>query len=89
MYILYFNPPWNATVSTDIARKTFKIVDDKKTKKVAYSTTRNIEHIKGHNRNVMNKSVPKNRSPEVCNCQERNLPCFAGGTEEAPRWNVL
>ena len=98
---LWFNPPWMATCSTDVARRTFQLVDEhfkegtllgrlfnKKTIKIAYSTTRNMEqHIKGHNRNVIEKSVPKNRSPEGCNCQKRNLPCFAGGTEEAPRGN--
>ena len=26
--ILYFNPPWNAAVTTDIARKTFRLVDE-------------------------------------------------------------
>ena len=45
------------------------------------------QHIKGHNRNLIEKSIPKDRSPEGCNCQERNLPCFAGGTEDAPRGN--
>ena len=98
---LYFNPPWNAAVSTDFARKTFNLIDEhfkegtllgrlfnKKTIKIAYSTTRNMEqHIKGHNRNLIEKSVPKDRSPEGCNCQERNLPCFAGGTEDVPRGN--
>ena len=99
--ILYFNPPWMATVSTDIARTTFRIVDEhfkegtllgrlfnKKTIKIAYSTTRNMEqHIKGHNRKVINKTIPKSESPEGCNCQKRNLPCFAGGSAEVPRGN--
>ena len=45
------------------------------------------QHIKGHNRNVIEKSTHKNRGSEGCNCQKRNLPCFAGGTEEAPQGN--
>ena len=84
-----------------LTRTTFRIVDEhfkegtllgrlfnKKTIKKAYSTTRNMEqHIKGHNRKVLEKTLPKNESPEGCNCQKRNLPCFAGGSEEVPRGN--
>ena len=45
------------------------------------------QHIKGHNRKVIDKTLPKNESPEGCNCQKRNLPCFAGGSAEVPRGN--
>ena len=45
------------------------------------------QHIKGHNRKVINKTIPKSESPEGCNCQKRNLPCFAGGSAEVPHGN--
>ena len=91
--ITFYNPPWNDAVSTDVARKTFKIVQNhfkegtllgklfnKKTINVSYSTTRNMEqHIKAHNRKIIGKTIPKEKRPEGCNCQKRNLPCFANG----------
>ena len=42
---------------------------NKKTIKIAYSTIQNMEqHIKGHNRKVIDKTLPKSESPEGCNC---------------------
>ena len=53
---------------------------NKKTINISYSTTRNMEqHIKAHNRKIIEKITPKEKSPEGCNCQKRNLPCFANG----------
>ena len=37
------------------------------------------QHIKAHNRKIIEKITPKEKSPEGCNCQKRNLPCFANG----------
>ena len=37
------------------------------------------QHIKAHNRKIIEKTMKKEKSPEGCNCQKRNLPCFAKG----------
>ena len=51
--------------------------------------------VKGHDRKVIDKTVPKTGSSEGCNCQECNLPCFAVGAQKYPvgtaklRWLVI
>ena len=79
--ILYFNPPWNAAVETDIGRlflnllgKHFpkghhlhKLINRHNTK-ISYSTTRNIKaHVAAHNKKVLNPKEDK--GGKSCNCR--------------------
>ena len=77
--ILWFNPPWNSEVETNIGREFLKIVDEcfppdnplskifnRKSVKVSYSTTPNMEQIiAGKNSRVLKS---EEESPKQCSC---------------------
>jgi hypothetical protein len=83
--ILWFNPPWNSTVSTNIGKEFLNLLDEcfppthplrkilnRKNVKVSYSTTPNMEKIiSGKNAKVLNTAEDEARK---CNCP-KNKEC--------------
>ena len=79
--IIWFNPPWNAAVTTNIGACFLKLVDknfkkdnplhkilNRNTIKVSYSCTKNIKAIiASHNSKILN-GPPKQREGKKCNC---------------------
>ena len=78
--IIWFNPPFNKNVSTNVAKRFLNLIDqhfpksnklppicNRNTIKVSYSCTQNISSmIKSQNKNVINKDVKELKS---CNCR--------------------
>ena len=84
--IIWFNPPFNANVSTNIVKIFLRLVDkhfprshklykifNRNKVKVSYSCTENMANIiKGHNNNITNAKV---KQQLACNCRvKRNCP---------------
>ena len=79
--ILWFNPPWNSEVETNIGKEFLKLVEEcfppenplskifnRKSVKVSYSTTPNMEQIiAGKNAKVLNEQ-PKENPKKTCSC---------------------
>ena len=79
--IIWYNPPYNKSVSTNIGRVFQNLLDkhfhkehklnkifNRSSVKVSYSCTRNIEHIiKNHNRKITESYIEKNAETS-CNC---------------------
>ena len=77
---MWFNPPWNSEVETNIGKEVLKLVDEcfppenplskifnRKSVKVSYSTTPNMEQIiAGKNVKVLNEQPQI--SSKSCNC---------------------
>ena len=77
--ILWFNPPWNSTVSTNLGKEFLEILDEcfppshplrkilnRNNVKVSYSTTPNMEKIiSGKNAKILNTTEKETRK---CNC---------------------
>ena len=85
--ITWFNPPFNAAVTTDIGKQFLKLVDkhfhknhplgkllNRNTVKISYSCTKNIKSIiSSHNAKVMNVDEQEPpREGKKCSCQRRN-----------------
>ena len=85
--VIWFNPPWNDEVSTNIARKFISMVDrhfppgselskyfNRNTIKVSYSTMPNMARIiSGHNKKLTGSTNQLEKSG--CNCQKKqNCP---------------
>ena len=82
--IIYFNPPWNAALKTNIGQLFLKLLDKHFPKghplhkyinrhcvKVSYSCTRNIKtYISAHNRKVMQEKNEDNTNVMKCNCRK-------------------
>ena len=82
--ILWFNPPWNQAVKTNVGAKFLKLVKDhfpkdsplrkilnRNTVKVSYCTCKNIARtIKSHNNKILRGK--QNKEKAGCNCQQRN-----------------
>ena len=80
--IIYFNPPWNAAVMTDIGRLFLNLLDkhfpkghrlhkfiNRHNTKISYCTTRNIKaHVAAHNKKVLNPSEGNDKGGRTCNC---------------------
>ena len=78
--VIWFNPPFNKDVKTNIATKFLKLLDkhfpknnklnkifNRSTVKVSYSCTNNITQIiQGHNKKIMS---PARSNPQECNCR--------------------
>ena len=89
--ILWFNPPWNSEVKTNIGKEFLKLVDEcfppenpiskifnRKSVKVSYSTTPNMEQIiAGRNAKVLNEQ-PSDTPKKTCSCT-KNKECLLGG----------
>ena len=83
--IIWYNPPYNKSVSTNIGRVFLNLLDkhfhkehklnkifNRNSVKVSYCCTRNIEHIvKNHNRKITESYIEKNTETS-CNCKEKN-----------------
>ena len=83
--IIWHNPPYNKSASTNIGRVSLNLLDKhfqrsnkRNNVKLSYSCTRNIEHIiKNHNRRITESYIEK--SIEVsCNSKEKNRYPFEG-----------
>ena len=85
--VTWFNPPFNAAVTTDIGKQFLKLVDkhfhknhplgrllNRNTVKISYSCTKNIKSIiSSHNAKVMNADEQEPpREGKKCSCQRRN-----------------
>ena len=84
--VLWFNPPYNLEVKTNIAGKFLKLIDkhfpkkstlgkyfNRNTIKVSYRTMPNIKtKIDKHNRKLWNK---EQIIEKTCNCRKNALPC--------------
>ena len=78
--IIWFNPPFNKNVSTNVAKRFLNLLDqhfpksnklhaifNRNTVKVSYSCTQNMSSmIKSHNKKVINKDVKESKP---CNCR--------------------
>jgi len=83
--VIWFNPPWNDEVSTNVAKKFLSMIDrhfpkdsalgkyfNRSTVKVSYSSMPNMARIiSGHNKKVTGSST--NMETKGCNC--RSQPC--------------
>ena len=79
--VLYFNPPWNEAVATDIGRLFLRLICKHFPKgsklhkyinlhnvKVSYSTTKNLKaHIASHNRKILRPEPEEDQ--RSCNCR--------------------
>ena len=88
--IIWFNPPWNVEVSTNIARKFLVMIDkhfpkgsemgkhfNRNTIKVSYCTMPNMQSIiSSHNRKMI--SPPDRPVTRSCNCRSRDNCVMAG-----------
>ena len=89
--ILWFNPPYNSAVSTNIARKFLQLIDkhfpkdstlhkyfNRNNVKVSYSCMQNIQSvINNHNKKLLNQC--EKRQEEHCNCKNGINSCPLGG----------
>ena len=80
--ITYFNPPYNAAVTTNIGKEFINLIDkhfprhhkyhkifNRNTIKVSYSCTSNMKTIiSNHNKSLLNKS--ENETAKICNCRD-------------------
>ena len=85
--ILWFNPPWNSEVKTNVGKEFLKIVDEcfppenplskifnRKSVKISYSTTPNMEQIiTGKNTRVLNNQT-EDPNLKRCNCTKEECP---------------
>ena len=81
--IIWFNPPFNKNVSTNVAKRFLNLLDQHfpksnklhtifniNTVKVSYSCTQNMSSmIKSQNKKVINKDV---KEPKSCNCRVKS-----------------
>ena len=81
--IIWFNPPFNKNVSTNVAKRFLNLIDqhfpisnklhaifNRNTVKVSYSCTQNMSSmIKSHNKKLINKDVKELKS---CNCRVKS-----------------
>ena len=79
--VIYFNPPWNAAVETDVGRLFLGLLDkhfpsdhrlhkfiNRHNTKLSYCTTKNIKaHVSAHNKKVLNPRETQNG--RNCNCR--------------------
>ncbi len=91
--IIWFNPPFNLAVATDIGRKFFALLDrhfrpnhrlykiiNRNNVKLSYSCMPNVSKIIQSNNNRVlqqRQNVDSGLSPKTCNC--RTAPCPLGG----------
>ena len=89
--IIWWNPPYNASVSTNIGRIFLAMIDkhfppgtllhrafNRNTIKIAYKTGRNVKsHIESHNRAALKQTTPHD-DDDVCNCRQKDK-CVLNG----------
>ena len=83
--ILWFNPPFNRNVKTNVGKKFLRLIDkhfpagselhkyfNRATIKVSYSTTKNMKTmIDKHNKYVLGPSKEKSNGVSGCNCRKK------------------
>ena len=85
--IIWYTPPFNCQVTTNVGKEFLKIIDrhfpkrhplnkvlNRKTLKIGYSCTRNMKAIiNGHNQKIMQQRNSQNNANEQegCNCKQR------------------
>ena len=83
--VVWFNPPYSTSVTTDLGRRFFSILDrsfpkehrfhkilNRNTVKLSYSCTPNMGRIlKNHNKSVL-QTETKDASPRECNCRVKS-----------------
>ena len=83
--IIWFNPPFNKNVSTNVGEEFLKILDtnfpknhvlnkilNRQTVKVSYSCGENVERkIQKHNQKILNENLAENKE-KLCNCRDKN-----------------
>ena len=81
---IWFNPPFNKEVKTNIGRQFLRLIDknfpignplskilNRKTIKISYSCTDNVEHIIArHNKKILSEPRPNQREKE-CSCRDK------------------
>ena len=87
--VTWYNPPYNASLKTNLGKKFLELIDkhfttrnplskvfNRNTLKIGYSCTKNMRAvIQGHNNKIVNKDVKvKDDSPTYCNCTKRACP---------------
>jgi len=89
--VLWFNPPWNAAVSTNVAARFLKLIDkhfdkqspfdknfNRQTVKVSYSCMPNMTSIiSSHNRRVT--GAVEEHMEDGCNCRNGQASCVLQG----------
>ena len=97
--VIYYNPPFNAAVSTNIGKEFLALLDkhfpphskyhkffNRNTVKISYSCLPNMSSIiSSHNKSLLNK---QNDQPELPNCNCRNT-CPMDGTGDCRTQNVV
>ena len=79
--IIYFCPPWNDALATNLGRRFLELVDscfpvgtpfhklfNRNTVKISYSTTKNMRSIITSNNNKLLKPLNNGNNPRECNC---------------------
>ena len=87
--VTWYNPPFNASVTTNFAAKFLRLVDkhfvkgspfnkifNRNTIKVSYSCLPNLEQIiSSHNKKVLRSSSTDNTVKKLCNCRNGSQDC--------------
>ena len=90
--IIWFNPPYNLQVQTNIGRKFMNLISkhfpthhklrkifNKNTIKLSYSCTKNMASlISSHNKKILNRQHNEEGNQRMCNCRSTN-PCPLNG----------
>ncbi|MCG8430904.1 MAG: hypothetical protein MJA29_07015, partial [Candidatus Omnitrophica bacterium] len=85
--IIWYNPPFNSAVTTNIGRRFLSLIDkhfpkenklhkiiNRNTVKISYSCTKNIKSIiQSHNQKLLSQSAePTKTNPQHCNCRDKS-----------------
>ena len=84
--IIYFNPPYNAAVKTNIGNQFLSLIDkhfppnnrlhkifNRNTIKLSYSCSPNIQTIiSNHNKGPLKQQTDQPEAPKVCNCRPKS-----------------
>lgn len=91
--IIWYNPPWNASVETDIGKKFFELMErhfperhryrkiiNRNSVKLSYACTENLKAIiLKKNRNLIREQRSSNSQKRMCNCRGGTGSCPLGG----------
>ena len=84
--IIWFNPPFDKNVTTNVAKRFLQLIDkhfpkghalhklfNRNTVKVSYSCMNNMASIiSGHNAKILNSNTEENNGGKECNCRKRD-----------------
>ena len=91
--IIWYNPPFNLTVTTDIGKKFFTLLDhhfrphhrlhkiiNRNNVKLSYSCTPNVSRIiQSSNKRILQQNENSAEYPKTCNCRSKSEPCPLNG----------